>query len=78
MNEARAAILDVLAELELVKGEQVAAGDLEFAGLNIDSIKIVDLCVGLEEKLGREVSIEELIENPTLNKLADYVSRVDA
>lgn len=78
VDEARAAILGVLAELELVKGDQAAAADLEFAGLNIDSIKIVDLCVGLEEKLGREFSIEELIENPTLNRLAEHVSKVNA
>src|SRR5690349_2999990 len=48
------------------------AGDIEFRGLRIDSMRIIDLCLGLEARLGREVEIEELIENPTLRRLADH------
>jgi len=77
-DEARTAILNVLKGLKLVDGDQVAAPDIEFAGLGIDSMTVVDLCVGLEEQIGREVTIEELIENPTLNQLADHFTKVNA
>jgi acyl carrier protein len=75
-DEARIAILDVLKGLKLIDGNRAQAADIEFASLAIDSITIVDLCVGLEEKVGREVSIEELIENPSLNQLADHFTKV--
>jgi acyl carrier protein len=81
VSEVRKQILDILAGLELITAEQSnrlleePTGDLELAELGIDSMKIVDLCVGLEEQIGREVSVEELIENPTVNKLADHFAR---
>jgi acyl carrier protein len=80
-NEARKQILDVLVGVELVTAGQrqhlleEPAGDIQLAELGIDSMKIVDLCVGLEERVGREISIEELIENPTVNKLADHFAK---
>jgi acyl carrier protein len=77
-DEARTAILNVLKGLELVDDDQAAAPDIEFAGLGIDSMLVVDLCVGLEEQIGREVTIEELIENPTVNQLADHFTKVNA
>jgi acyl carrier protein len=73
LDVARSAILDVLRELELLRAE-AGAVDVEFAGLGIDSIKVVDLCVALEERFGREISIEELVENPTVNQLAAHLS----
>jgi acyl carrier protein len=81
VSEVRKQILDVLAGLELVKAEQrnrlleAPAEDIELAELGIDSMKVVDLCVGLEEQVGREVSVEELIENPTVNRLADHFAK---
>jgi acyl carrier protein len=81
INEAREKILDVLVGVEIVSTEQrqrlleEPEGDIELAELGIDSMKIVDLCVGLEERVGREISIEELIENPTVNKLADHFAK---
>lgn len=77
-DEARTAILTVLKGLKLVDDNQAAAPDIEFAVLGIDSMTVVDLCVGLEEQIGREVSIEELIENPTVNQLADHFTKVTA
>jgi acyl carrier protein len=79
-DEAKTAILDVLKGLKLVDGETEklfvdGARDIEFGALGIDSITVVDLCVGLEERIGREVSIEELIENATVNKLADHFAK---
>ncbi len=75
VDQAKAAILEILAELELLDGE-LQAPDVEFASLGIDSIKVVDLCVALEERFGREVSIEELVENPTVNQLANHLAKV--
>jgi acyl carrier protein len=81
VSEVRKQILDILAALELITAEQSnrlleePTGDLKLAELGIDSMKIVDLCLGLEEQIGREVSVEELIENPTVNKLADHFAR---
>jgi acyl carrier protein len=77
VEEANAMILEVLGALELVDKEtekRFADGgpDIELGTLGIDSMKVVDLCVGLEERLGREVEIEELVENPTVRKLAHH------
>ncbi|MGE0006466.1 MAG: acyl carrier protein [Parvibaculaceae bacterium] len=76
-NEAKAIILQVLKDLELIDeetAELVAGGqkDVELSALRIDSIAVVDLCVGLEEHVGREVTIEELVENSTIGRLADH------
>ncbi|WP_119391625.1 acyl carrier protein [Taklimakanibacter lacteus] len=76
-DAAKAAILDVLKELELLN-DKAEMPDIEFASLSIDSIKVVDLCVALEERFGREVSIEELVENPTVNQLAAHLAKVAA
>ena len=78
VDEARTAILNVLRGLELVDGEQATAPEIEFSGLGIDSMMVVDLCVALEEQIGREVTIEELIENPSLVRLADHFTKVNA
>jgi acyl carrier protein len=81
VSEVRKQILDVLVGLELISAEQgnrLLEGpteDVELAELGIDSMKIVDLCLGLEEQVRREVSVEELIENPTVNKLADHFAK---
>jgi acyl carrier protein len=77
VEEANAMILEVLGALELVDKEtekRFADGgpDIELGTLGIDSMKVVDLCVGLEERLGREVEIEELVENPTVRKPARH------
>lgn len=77
-DEARLMILNVLLNLELIddgqKSDLIAArvGDIELAALGVDSMKVVDLCVGLEERIGREIEVEELIENPSVNKLAEH------
>jgi acyl carrier protein len=38
-------------------------------------MKIVDVGIGLKERVGREISIEELVEIPTVNSLADHFVR---
>lgn len=74
LDAAKAAILDVLKELELLT-DKAEMADIEFASLSIDSIKVVDLCVALEERFGREVTIEELVENPTVSQLAAHLAK---
>ncbi len=80
-DEAKIAILNILQNLELIDEKQKndvlsgLAADIELAGLGIDSMKVVDLCVGLEEEVGREIEVEELIENPTVNQLAAHFAK---
>lgn len=80
-DEAKIAILNILQNLELIDEKQKndvlsgLAADIELAGLGIDSMKVVDLCVGLEEQVGREIEVEELIENPTVNQLAAHFAK---
>jgi acyl carrier protein len=80
-DEAKVMILNILKNLELIDENQkddVLSGravDIELAGLGIDSMKVVDLCVGLEEEVGREIEVEELIENPTVNQLAAHFAK---
>jgi acyl carrier protein len=77
-GDAQLIILDILAATELIdrdRKEDVLAGrisDIEFAGLGIDSMRVIDLCLGLEARLGREIEVEELIENSSLKRLADH------
>ncbi len=75
VDETRAMIVDVLAAIGLVDEHQAKSDDIEFAGLGIDSMKVVDLCMELEERIGREISVEELIENPTVNRLAEHFAK---
>jgi acyl carrier protein len=80
VDQAKVMILEVLGALELVDKEmerRFADGgpDIELGALGIDSMKVVDLCVGLEERFGREVEIEELVENPTVRKLAHHFAK---
>jgi acyl carrier protein len=79
-EEAKAILLDVLHSMELVsKVEREAAfepgADIELGELGIDSMAVVDLCVGVEDKTGRELLIEDLIDNPTVNLLAAHLAR---
>ena len=80
-SEARKQILDVLLGVDLISAGQrqrfldEPAKDIRLADLGIDSMKVVDLCLGLEERVGREISIEELVENPTVNKLAGHLAK---
>jgi acyl carrier protein len=79
--EAQRMILDVLAATRLIdksREEDVLAGrvtDIEFGGLGIDSMRVIDLCLGLEARMGREIEIEELIENPSLKRLAEHFAK---
>jgi acyl carrier protein len=76
----RNAIITALVNIKVFTTEQATAtisldtSDVELASLGIDSMSVIDLCMDVEESTGREVLIEELIDNPTLNKLAKFLS----
>jgi acyl carrier protein len=80
VNEAKAMLLDVLSGLELLSPTESAAAlepganDIALGGLGIDSMAVVDLCVGVEDRIGRELRVEEIIENPTIDQLAAFLA----
>ena len=81
--EAKSALLAVLQSLELISPSERADAeeggkDIEFGGLGIDSMAVVDLCVGVEEKIGRELRVEEIIDHPTVDLLAAHLAKSDA
>lgn len=79
-EEAQAMLLEVLHSMELISESdrdaagEPGAGDIELGGLGIDSMAIVDLCVAVEDKIGRELRVEEIIDNPTVNLLATHLA----
>lgn len=79
-DEAKAMLLDVLVALDLMSEADRAAAlesgakDISLGSLGIDSMAVVDLCVGVEEKTGRELRVEEIIDNPTIDQLAAYLA----
>jgi acyl carrier protein len=80
VNEAKTMLLDVLLALELLSPTERAAAlesganDIALGSLGIDSMAVVDLCVGVEERTGRELRVEEIIENPTIDQLAAFLA----
>ena len=82
--EAKAVLLEVLQSLELISpseragAEKEGGNDIEFGGLGIDSMAVVDLCVGVEDKIGRELRVEEIIDYPTVDLLAAHLAKGDA
>jgi acyl carrier protein len=46
--------------------------DVALVELGIDSVSVMDFCLLLENDMGREVEILELIDHPTLNTLAAH------
>lgn len=81
-DEAKAMLLDLLLAMELLSPSERAvaatagAKDISFGELGIDSMAVVDLCVGVEERIGRELRVEEIIDNPTVDLLAAHLAVV--
>ena len=67
-------VSEMISEPERERLEADESADIDLASLQIDSIKIVDWCMDLETILNREVQVEELVENDSLNKLARYLA----
>jgi acyl carrier protein len=80
VNEAKTMLLDVLLALELMSPVERAAAlepganDIALGSLGIDSMAVVELCVEVEEKIGRELRVEEIIDYPTIDQLATYLA----
>jgi acyl carrier protein len=76
----RAMLLEVLQSMELISQSDKAAAlepgaeDIQLGELGIDSMAVVDLCVAVEDKIGRELHVEEIIDNPTVNLLAVHLA----
>jgi acyl carrier protein len=79
-DEAKLMLLDVLLGMDLITPEEKGAAlqsearDIQLGELGIDSMAVVDLCMGVEEKTGRELRVEEIIDNPTIDQLAGYLA----
>jgi acyl carrier protein len=77
-------LLDVLQSMELISPSDKAAAlapgaeDIQLGGLGIDSMAVVDLCVAVEDKIGRELRVEEIIDNPTIDLLAAHLANSSA
>ena len=79
VNETRAAILEALAKSKLLPEADIAAydsagGDVSLDSLDIDSLKVFDFCVALEDVLGVEIEPEEIITNNSLSSLARHLA----
>ncbi|MCA0433097.1 MAG: acyl carrier protein [Proteobacteria bacterium] len=80
-EEVRKAVVASLAEIEALDAKAAAgmladpASDVELASLGIDSMKVVDFCMLVEKAVGREIDIAELIDNPTVNALAEFLHK---
>ena len=78
--EFRNVILGALVGIKSFTPEKAAeftanvSEDVQLAALGIDSMSVIDLCMDIEENTGREVLIEELIDHPSINKLAKFLS----
>ena len=79
-DEAKLVLLEVLEAMDLISGAEKAkaleagADDIALGSLGIDSMAVVDLCLGVEEKTGRELRVEEIIDNPTVDQLAAFLA----
>lgn len=79
-DEAKSMLLDTLLSLQLISPAERAAAtgagadDILLSGLGIDSMTVVDLCMGIEQKTGRELRVEELIDHPTVDQLAAHLA----
>ena len=78
-SEFRTIIINALVGIKAIQPDTAAqwiAGDndVELASLGIDSMSVIDLCMDIEKHSGREVLIDELVENSSLHLLAKYLS----
>lgn len=83
-DETKAMLLDLLVSMHLLspadRAAAVAPGsrDISFGELGIDSMAVVELCTAVEEKTGRELRVEEIIDNPTVDLLAAHLASAES
>ncbi len=72
------AVLAALLKLNVVSEDQCAkvrqSEDIELNTLNLDSMGVFNLCLDLEEIIGREIQIPELVQNPSVRLLAKHLA----
>jgi len=72
------AILAALLKLNVVSEDQCARArqseDIELSTLNLDSMGVFNFCLDLEEIVGREIQLSELVQNPSVRQLAKHLS----
>lgn len=66
--------LQSIGKLTREQAAQLQAQDIDIAALGLDSVSITDFCMALEERIGREIEVDELIENPSIKGLARHLS----
>lgn len=77
-DDMRVLIVNALVDIKALTADAAKAlmknktQNLELASLGIDSMAVINFCNALEEGLGREIEIEELVEHATLNSLAKH------
>lgn len=48
--------------------------DIRLDTLKLDSVSVFNFCMALEDAIGREISLGELIDNPTIHSLSKHLS----
>jgi acyl carrier protein len=78
--ELRHVILDALVTIEKLDGTEAqtarddARKDIIFGDLGIDSVTVMDFCVLIEDRIGRDLEVVEIVDNPSVNKLARHLA----
>lgn len=72
------AILGALLKLNVVSDDQCANvrqnEDIELRTLSLDSMGLFNFCLDLEDTIGREIQLSELVQNPSVRQLAKHLS----
>ena len=80
LSDIRSSILNALVGIKVMddatRADFLANADKDIAlvELGIDSVSVMDFCLLIENDVGREIEIIELIDNPSLNTLAAHLA----
>jgi acyl carrier protein len=80
VSDTRTSILNALVGIKVMddstRAEFLAepTKDIALVELGIDSISVMDFCLLIENDIGREIEIFELVDNPSLNILAAHLA----
>jgi acyl carrier protein len=78
--EARILILDALQGIKVLDASRKSSlasnpdEDVQLVSFGIDSVSVMDFCLLIENAIGREVEIVELIDHPSVNTLASHLA----
>ncbi|WP_010314059.1 acyl carrier protein [Saccharopolyspora spinosa] len=71
-ENASSAIVGILSNLLLVDAEEI--DERKFADIGLDSILAVEFVENLRGEFGRDLTLEDIYDNPTVPKLAEYLT----